>query len=193
MEVRFVIPGPPKGKGRPRFSQVAGHAKATTPKDTVLYENLVRTEYQRQCGEARFEDGSMLDLRVVAYYPIPSSKSKKQQRLMEAGVIRPTTKPDNDNILKIIADSLNQIAYKDDAQVVDTQVRKFYSRRPRVAVVIRSAAATESNTALSTLSATKTGFPLALPKSNTTPTARHTLRFCITPTARRDTFLRRSG
>ena len=90
MEVRFVIPGPPKGKGRPRFSQVAGHAKATTPKDTVLYENLVRTEYQRQCGEARFEDGSMLDLRVVAYYPIPSSKSKKQQRLMEDGVIRPT-------------------------------------------------------------------------------------------------------
>ena len=145
MEVKFVIPGPPKGKGRPRFSQVAGHTKATTPKDTVLYENLVRTEYQRQCGEARFEDGSMLDLRVVAYYPIPSSKSKKQQRLMEAGVIRPTTKPDNDNILKIIADSLNQIAYKDDAQVVDTQVRKFYSRRPRVAVVIRSAAATESS------------------------------------------------
>ena len=51
----------------------------------------------------------------------------------------------DDNILKIIADSLNQIAYKDDAQVVDTQVRKFYSRRPRVAVVIRSAAATESS------------------------------------------------
>lgn len=140
MEVKFVIPGPPKGKGRPRFSQVAGHTKATTPKDTVLYENLVRTEYQRQCGEARFEDGSMLDLRVVAYYPIPSSKSKKQQRLMEDGVIRPTTKPDSDNILKIVADSLNQIAYKDDAQVVDAQIRKFYSRRPRVVVSIRPAA-----------------------------------------------------
>lgn len=139
MEVRFMIPGPPKGKGRPRFSQVAGHAKATTPKDTVLYENLVRTEYQRQCGEARFEDGSMLDLRVVAYYPIPSSKSKKQQRLMEDGVIRPTTKPDSDNILKIVADSLNQIAYKDDAQVVDAQIRKFYSRKPRVVVSIRPA------------------------------------------------------
>ena len=137
MEVKFVVPGPPKGKGRPRFSQVASHAKAMTPQDTVLYENLVKTEFKRQCGEARFEDGSMLDLRVVAYYPIPSSKSKKQQRLMEAGVIRPTTKPDNDNILKIIADSLNQIAYKDDAQVVDTQVRKFYSRKPRVTVVIK--------------------------------------------------------
>lgn len=82
----------------------------------------------------------MLDLRVVAYYPIPSSKSKKQQRLMEDGVIRPTTKPDSDNILKIVADSLNQIAYKDDAQVVDAQIRKFYSRRPRVVVSIRPAA-----------------------------------------------------
>ena len=140
MEVKFVIPGPPKGKGRPRFSRVAGHTKPTTPQDTVLYENLVKTEYQRQCGEFRFEDGAMLDLRVVAYYPIPSSKSKKQQRLMEAGVIRPTTKPDNDNILKIVADSLNQIAYKDDAQVVDAQIRKFYSRKPRVVVSIRPAA-----------------------------------------------------
>ena len=60
-------------------------------------------------------------------------------------MIRPTTKPDNDNILKIVADSLNQIAYKDDAQVVDAQIRKFYSRRPRVAVVIRPAAAPESS------------------------------------------------
>ena len=75
MEVKFVIPGPPKGKGRPRFSKEPGKKKPTTPKDTVLYENLVKTEYQRQCGEARFEDRAMLDLRVVAYYPIPSSKS----------------------------------------------------------------------------------------------------------------------
>ena len=140
MEVKFVVPGPPKGKGRPRFSQVAGHVKPSTPKDTVLYENLVKTEYQRQCGKVRFEDGAMLDLRVVAYYPIPASASKKKQRLMEAGVIRPTTKPDNDNILKIVADSLNQIAYKDDAQVVDAQIRKFYSRKPRVVVSIRPAA-----------------------------------------------------
>ena len=84
----------------------------------------------------RFPDDSQLDLRVIAYYPIPSSKSKKQQRLMEDGTIRPTKKPDTDNVLKVIADSLNQVAYKDDAQVVDASVRKFYSRKPRTVVFL---------------------------------------------------------
>ena len=73
---------------------------------------------------------------MIAYYPIPSSKSKKQQRLMEDGTIRPTKKPDTDNVLKVIADSLNQVAYKDDAQVVDASVRKFYSRKPRTVVFL---------------------------------------------------------
>ncbi|MFR2881234.1 MAG: hypothetical protein ACLTC8_10040 [Lachnospiraceae bacterium] len=43
MEVRFTIRGEPKGKGRPRFCRNTGHA--ITPKDTVNYETLVRTEY----------------------------------------------------------------------------------------------------------------------------------------------------
>ena len=54
--------------------------------------------------------------------------------------IRPTKKPDWDNIGKIICDSLNQIAYRDDAQIVDSQVRKFYSENPRVEVIIKEVA-----------------------------------------------------
>ena len=58
---------------------------------------------------------------------------------MEEGKIRPTKKPDFDNIGKIVCDSLNKRAYNDDAQVVDAQVRKFYSRNPRVVVTIQEA------------------------------------------------------
>lgn len=50
--------------------------------------------------------------------------------------IRPTKKPDFDNIGKVICDALNKIAYRDDSQIVDAQVRKFYSDRPRVVVTI---------------------------------------------------------
>ena len=139
MRVKFVIPGEPKGKGRPRVERHGDRTVTRTPDDTIIYENLVRTEYLRQCGGHRFADDKQLDLRVIAYYPIPSSKSKKQQRLMEAGMVRPTKKPDTDNVLKVIADSLNQVAYKDDAQVVDTMVRKFYSRIPRTVVLISEA------------------------------------------------------
>ena len=136
MKVRFTIPGPPKGKGRPRMTKL-GHTY--TPQDTANYENLVKVEYQRQCGAARFGDDEYVDLRIIAYYPIPTSASKKRQRMMAEGVLRPAKKPDQDNVLKIVADSLNHIAYKDDVQVVDAQVRKFYSTNPRVVVILQTA------------------------------------------------------
>ena len=51
--------------------------------------------------------------------------------------IYPTTKPDTDNIVKSILDSLNGIAYKNDKQVVDLRVRKQYAEVPSVSVWIR--------------------------------------------------------
>ena len=89
-----------------------------------------------QCGNAKFPDDAMLDMRIKAYYSIPKSKSKKMKALMLEGIIRPTKKPDMDNVVKIIADSLNNIAYRDDTQIVDCQCRKFYSDTPRVEVRI---------------------------------------------------------
>ncbi|MDF2537449.1 MAG: Holliday junction resolvase [Herbinix sp.] len=50
--------------------------------------------------------------------------------------IRPTKKPDIDNIAKVILDALNGIAYKDDTQVVTLEVRKFYKDTPCVIVDI---------------------------------------------------------
>lgn len=136
MEVRFTILGEPKGKGRPRFCRNTGHA--ITPKDTVNYETLVHMEYVEQCQEVRFPDDAMLDMRIKAFYSIPKSKSKKVKALMLDGTIRPTKKPDMDNVVKIIADALNQVAYRDDTQIVDCQCRKFYSENPRVEVSIRT-------------------------------------------------------
>lgn len=132
--VIFSVPGEPKGKGRPRFVKATG--RAVTPKDTASYENLVKLEYASQCGDFRFPDTAMLDMRIRAYYSIPKSASKVKRYDMLNGLIRPTKKPDMDNVVKVIADSLNQLAYRDDTQIVDCQCRKFYSDRPRVDVVI---------------------------------------------------------
>lgn len=136
MRVEFTVPGEPKGKGRPRFVKVGNYTKTYTPVDTVSYENLVKLEYQSQCGHTKFEKGTMLGLIVTAYYAIPKSESKKKQKQMLDGDIRPTKKPDMDNIIKIIADSLNHIAYHDDSQIVSAEVNKYYSDNPRVEVVI---------------------------------------------------------
>lgn len=139
MKVKFVVLGEPQGKGRPRFSKVGNNVKTRTPDETIIYENLIRSEYQRQCGSARFEDEAQLDVRILAFYPVPSSVSKKKRRMMLDHQIRPGKKPDWDNIGKVVTDSLNQIAYRDDAQVVDAQVRKFFSEQPRIEVTIQAA------------------------------------------------------
>ena len=125
MQVKFTILGEPKGKGRPRFSRNTG--TAITPKDTVNYETLVHMEYLEQCNGFRFEDDAMLDLRIKAYYSIPKSASKKKKAAMLAGEIRPTKKPDMDNIVKVVADALNGVAYHDDTQIVMVVAKKVYS------------------------------------------------------------------
>lgn len=135
--IRFFIPGQPMGKQRPRVVHNGSFSKAFTPKETVSYENLVRVMYQETAKGKRFADGDMLDVRVIAYYSIPKSTSKKKRKMMLEHKIRPVKKPDWDNIGKIICDSLNTVAYRDDSSIVDAQVRKFYSENPRVDVTIR--------------------------------------------------------
>lgn len=144
--IRFTVPGVPFGKQRPKVTvrkykdsqgKEKAFSRAYTPEKTVNYENLVKMAYQNEAKGRRFKDNDMLDVRIIAYYEIPQSTSEKNKKKMLKHIIRPTKKPDWDNIGKVICDSLNKIAYHDDKQVVDSQVRKFYSENPRVDVVIR--------------------------------------------------------
>ncbi len=139
MRVKFTILGEPEGKGRPRFRKQGQYVKTYTPEATVSYENLIKTEYRRQCNDYRFDDSVQLDVRIIAYYEIPKSKSKKVKKMMEEHQLRPLKKPDADNVIKVVLDSLNKIAYHDDTQVVDLQIRRFYSYDPKVIVTIQEA------------------------------------------------------
>lgn len=136
-QIRFTIPGEPFGKQRPKFSRVGNYVRTYTPDETTSYESLVKLMYQQAAKGKKFPEDAMFDVRVIAYYDIPKSISKKKRRLMLEHKLRPTKKPDWDNVGKIICDSLNKIAYHDDSAVVDAQVRKFYSETPRVEVLIK--------------------------------------------------------
>ena len=136
-KIKFSIPGQPFGKQRPKFSRTGVYVKTYTPDKTVSYENLVKLMYQQAAKGRMFSEGAALDVRIIAYFEIPKSISKKKRKDMLEHRIRPTKKPDWDNIGKIVCDSLNKVAYRDDSAVVDAQVRKFYSENPRVDVTIR--------------------------------------------------------
>lgn len=133
----LIIFGKPQGKARPRFSKRKNKTNCYTPKKTVDYEELVKFEYMRQCQSYYFGDDKPLKIMMNIYYPIAQNTKKSIKKDMLDEIIKPTLKPDIDNVIKIICDSLNGIAYKDDAQIVEIHAYKFYSDDPRVEVVIR--------------------------------------------------------
>ena len=133
--VCFTIPGPPQGKGRPRVVRTKTGASLTyTPDKTVAYEELVRIRYKAAASGFCFPENAQIGVQITAWFQIPKSKSRKVRFAMAAGQVLPTKKPDCDNIVKIVCDALNGIAYKDDQQVVLAQIRKRYAEIPKTEV-----------------------------------------------------------
>lgn len=142
ISIEFTVPGTPRGKQRPRVLRSGG---SFTPKQTVDYEAAVRLAFNTARWKAEREKNIHFDLssikrasvHFVAYFPVPESwtKAKKESTYGEPH----TSKPDLDNIAKIILDSLNGVAFPDDAMVTYTSAKKCYCREgefPRVSVVV---------------------------------------------------------
>ena len=131
---QFEIEGKIKGKGRPRFSNYGKFVKAYTPADTASYENLIKLQFKISCGDWFSE--LPLKMKITAIHGVIKSVSKKDKAKMLNGEIKPTKKPDIDNIVKVICDALNCIAYKDDTQVVELEIKKVYGELEKVVVEI---------------------------------------------------------
>ncbi len=132
--IKFTVPGQPQGKGRAKASRFGNHIKMHTPEATVAYENWIKQNAIAALTTVWVPTEKQITAYVRMYYKRPKSGSKKLQADRESGVVRPTTKPDIDNVLKAVFDSLNSIVYKDDSQIVSVNAEKWYSDTPRVVV-----------------------------------------------------------
>lgn len=127
----FTVPGKPHGKGRPRATVVNGHARLYTPDTTAAYEAAVR-----DAGAPHFDApiAGPVRLRIVAYFEMPRSWSKRKRAEMQGQFH--TQKPDGDNVLKSFKDGLNGIAWNDDCQVADARVVKRWATHAETFVQI---------------------------------------------------------
>ena len=73
-------------------------------------------------------------LRLCVYLAVPSSWPAWKRQAALRGHVRPTGKPDLDNILKAAKDAMNGVLWVDDAQVVLVVTDKAYSDTPRVEI-----------------------------------------------------------
>lgn len=127
------LPGVPVGKGRPKFVKATGIA--FTPAKTRSYESHLRLAAQEAMGARPPIDGP-ISIMMAALLPVPKSWTQKKRAAALLGIVRPTSKPDADNYLKL-SDALNEIVFRDDSQVVEATVRKAYSDRPLLRIEIR--------------------------------------------------------
>ena len=134
MEVVFEVPGEPRGKGRPRFSKTG---PTYTDSETRAYENKIVVYYRKQLRAFRWPESAFISVEVTAFYPIPKSATKAATAAMREGKILPSRKPDIDNVMKVVLDALNGVAYKDDSRVVRVEAQKVYSDIPRLEIRMR--------------------------------------------------------
>lgn len=122
-EVQFSVPFV-KGKGRPRFTR---HGGVYTPKETERAEDAIKAAFTEAAHRADrawssyepyFAEGPVW-VAIESHKPIPKSRPRRVCSEFDL------TKPDLDNIEKLVLDALNKTAYKDDTQVIHIENTKL--------------------------------------------------------------------
>lgn len=131
---KIVVYGNPRGKGRPRFAYGSGHTY--TDAATTEYEGRIMKVFKSE-NCFKFEE-SPLTVAIYAYFPVPTSFSRKKKADLYG--TPHTHKPDGDNIAKICLDALSGLMYPDDRYITELYVEKRYcldeEDRPRVEIVV---------------------------------------------------------
>lgn len=126
----FEVPGKVRGKGRPRFMR-NGHTY--TDKNTTVYEKLIQTSYLKHTNYI-----SQKSVRISMYICFaPNKTDTKKNRLIKLlNKLWPSKKPDIDNVIKVVLDALNKVAYSDDTQVNEIHVIRHWCEEEKLVICL---------------------------------------------------------
>ena len=133
MIYEFEVPGKVIGKGRPRLNSYTGIVY--TPTKTKDYESLVEQYFLLKYPRFKTLEGR-IQVSIIAYFSIPKATKKSDINEMLDNNISPTKKPDIDNIVKAVLDSMNKFAFKDDNQITKLEVEKKYALEDKIYIKI---------------------------------------------------------
>lgn len=133
MIYEFEVPGKIEGKGRPRLNTYTGIVY--TPAKTKDYEALIEQYFLLKYPRFTTLEGR-IKVTIIAYFSIPKTTKKADIEKMLNNEISPTKKPDIDNVVKVVLDSMNKFAFKDDIQITCLNVEKRYSLEEKVKIKI---------------------------------------------------------
>ena len=131
MVYRFVVPGQPVPAARARATVRGGFAKMYMPTENRKHETLVRAALARDLkGMTPIPPGVPVKMEVVFWFARPKSHfgtGKNAAKLKPSAPVFHTSKPDVDNLMKLLKDGMAKIAWDDDRQVCEYgQIQKRY-------------------------------------------------------------------
>jgi Holliday junction resolvase RusA-like endonuclease len=134
--IRIVLLGEPVAMARARITK-NGNFTPAKQRNTMaaLRIEAQRAMHNSNYGLAVFDEPLRMDLR--AEFAIPKRMHKQDQPLAMSGNIRPAKRPDIDNLYKLAADALNGVVYRDDALIVEANIRKVYSGEPKIVITVQ--------------------------------------------------------
>lgn len=136
MKQTFIYQGIPKPQGRPRFARMGKFVKAYDPKDSRDAKNNVACQILQQNPQL-IEQGKPIQLHLTFWLPRPKGHFNSKGELRGAAPKYHTKKPDLDNLIKLLKDSLKGIVWHDDSQVYRTEAEKSYTaKEPMVAIMV---------------------------------------------------------
>lgn len=119
------------GKGRPRFNTKT--YTTYTPEKTKAFEEKLKMYFIKKYRRPEVSENPF-KIKILAEFKPPKGTSKKMlQKLCDKPY---TKKPDLDNIIKAILDSLNGLAYKDDNQITQIISEKKYGLTDRIIIIL---------------------------------------------------------
>ena len=133
MIYEFEVPGKVIGKGRPRINTNTGIVY--TPTKTKEYETLVEQYFLLKYPKFKMLE-NRVQVKIIAYFGISKTTKKSEINEMLENNISPTKKPDIDNIVKVVLDSMNKFAFKDDNQITKIEVEKKYELEEKLYIKI---------------------------------------------------------
>lgn len=98
------------------------------------YKNFIKWQAKQQ-GKGKVFEKEPLDVHIKFIMPVPESWSRKKQAAAYGRYHM--KKPDTDNLVKGVFDSLNKIVWKDDNQVAKLSAVKVYGECPGIEVMIK--------------------------------------------------------
>jgi len=132
LNLTIVVSGPPRGKGRPRFSTRGGFPRAYTDAKTREYEARIAME-AKLAMDGRPPVSGPVEVTIHAWFVKPKSWTKK--RKAETG--HHVVKPDVDNLVKATLDGIAGVIIEDDNAVCSLIATKAYDDDPRLEITIR--------------------------------------------------------